>query len=291
MQLVSSAMKILSGGGVGIFFLVSGYLFIFNTKTPYIFWKKKIKTLLIPWVFTGSIVYLYVALRKQGVNAIDWLLWIGGVKTYLWYMTVLVALYALFMLFARYKAFLVVVPIISLISYFTYSLTYPYLWSWGGNFLNIFNWSLIFWAGYMIGKCQWIEPLLHIASKYRVLWLCLFLMFVVVFAVFKIPCNYGRPSYIPFILLCILATISLSVLVCNYKLVKNIGADSFAIYLLHMPLAGIVSNLCNRLDSVVLLIIRPIVIIAVLETALSLLRLLVKQYPKLGFIHTLIGAR
>lgn len=290
-QDVSSAMKLFSRSGVAIFFFISGYLFSFNNRPPVPFWKKKVKTLLVPWMFTGTIVYLYVALRKQGVDLVGWLLYVGGIKTYLWYMTVLVALYALFMLFARYKAFLVVVPILSLISYVTYSLTYPYLWNWGGDYLNVFSWSLFFWAGYMISKHQRFDTLLNFASKYRLCWLCLYFMIVFLFVVFDIPCDYGMPQYFPFAILSIIVTFSLAVPLRDHRIVKHIGTDSFAIYLLHMPLAGIVSNLCNRVDSVILLIIRPIVIIAVLESSLSLLRSLVKRYPKLGFINALIGTR
>lgn len=290
-QDVSSAMKLFSRSGVAIFFFISGYLFAFNKHSTIPFWKKKVKTLLVPWMFTGSIVYLYVALRKQGVDLVDWLLWVGGVKTYLWYMTVLVALYALFMLLARYKAFLVVVPILSLISYVTYSLTYPYLWSWSGDYLNVFSWSLFFWAGYMISKHQRFDALLNVACQYRLWWLCLYGVIVLLFVMLNVPCDYGMPQYLPFAVLSILVTFSLAVPLRDHRIVKNIGTDSFAIYLLHMPLAGIVSNLCNRVDSAIFLIIRPIVIIAVLETALSLLRGLVKRYPKLGFMNTLIGTR
>lgn len=290
-QDISSAMKLFSRSGVAIFFFISGYLFAFNTRSPIPFWKQKVKTLLVPWMFTGTIVYLYVALRKQGVSLADWLLWVGGVGTYLWYMTVLVALYALFMLLARYKVFLIIVPILSLISYVTYSLTYPYLWSWSGDYLNVFSWSLFFWFGYMTSKHQLFDTLIHFACQYRLWWLCSYGVIVLLFVILNIPCDYGMPQYLLFAILNLFVTLSLAVPLCNHRIAKNIGADSFAIYLLHMPLAGIVSNLCNRVDSVVLLIIRPIAIIAVLEMALSLLRGFVKRYPKFSFINTLIGTR
>ena len=52
--------------GVGLFFFLSGYFFYYNKKDFIFFWKTKFKTIIVPWLFCGTIDWLYVVLRKGG---------------------------------------------------------------------------------------------------------------------------------------------------------------------------------------------------------------------------------
>jgi fucose 4-O-acetylase-like acetyltransferase len=52
--------------GVGIFFVIAGYLFaVKNHSNLGEFLHRKIQTLIIPWSFCSTLVYLFVAVRKN----------------------------------------------------------------------------------------------------------------------------------------------------------------------------------------------------------------------------------
>ncbi len=294
LTITSSVLQLFSIGGVGIFFFIAGYFLCFNTQPPLLFWKKKLKSLIIPWVITGTAVWLYTVLRKEGLaglSPVNWLQWIGGIRTYLWYMTVLVVLYALFLQLAKYRFFHIVLPLLSLLSYFTYSLTYPYFWSWGGNYLNVFSWALVFWCGYWIGKKQWLETLLAFSRKYCLLLLATYTILLSLLLAFRIPCNYGMPTYLLYLFITLFTVLAVSSLLCNTQWIRRIGRDSFPIYLLHMPIAGVVTKLGNRVNSMFVLLLRPVLVIAVVELFLILVNRIIKRYPRFRFVNTLIGLR
>lgn len=71
----------------------------------------------------------------------------------------------------------------------------------------------------------------------------------------------------------------------------DIGKKSFAIYLLHMPIAGIVSNLCNRLDIFVVTVARPIIVLAIVYIVLYLADKLIPEGSIKKCINMLIGMR
>lgn len=81
--------------GVPAFLIVSGILY---TRTPgdsRSFWKKKVKSIIIPWLFCGTVVYVYRALHVGG-SFRELLFWLLGLSSWLYYVTIYLVILALF---------------------------------------------------------------------------------------------------------------------------------------------------------------------------------------------------
>jgi surface polysaccharide O-acyltransferase-like enzyme len=82
--------------GVPIFFILSGYFFYLNKKSFFAFFQSKLTSVFLPWVFSESIVWLYVVIRKGGFNFFSWFSFIIGFNHSTYYLTVLIIFYLFF---------------------------------------------------------------------------------------------------------------------------------------------------------------------------------------------------
>ena len=71
--------------GVGIFFFCSGLCFHPWKYTLSTFVIRKGKTIGIPWIFIGTLVWLYVVLRKGDISIISWMRFLSGYLSYLYF--------------------------------------------------------------------------------------------------------------------------------------------------------------------------------------------------------------
>lgn len=222
-------------GAVGVvtFLIISGYYFNIEKYGSTLFFKNKIKTIIIPWVFTGTILYL-IGLK---FDFLDWLLWIIGYKTYLYYLTILFCCYFIFS-FSRSKYVLYFSIIITLISLlFTsfglvdsfWKMCFPNYTFY--NYFNIFNWLGFFAIGILLKNK--LELLIErISSKWFIL-LASYVTFVVL-SVYIEPENGGYFSSLAFFtelfgFIVILALSTNSIF--HNKIVFKVSELSFAIYL------------------------------------------------------------
>ncbi len=81
--------------GVPVFYFLSGYVSNFEVSGK-IFLLRKLKTIIIPWLLTGTVVWLYVVLRKGGISLNEWFLFVIGRKSYLYFLTDLIIFQAFF---------------------------------------------------------------------------------------------------------------------------------------------------------------------------------------------------
>jgi len=147
--------------GVGLFFLISGYLFSKSNKSFRIFSKTKLTTIIIPWFFCGTILFLYVALRKGDLNLYNWFITIT-VHSHLYFLSILMVFYFAFWRIKKNMYFLLCNIVLSIISI---SLTglgwvpiYPYI--------NPFNWSIYFILGMIIKKYNLLEKMALFCKKW-----------------------------------------------------------------------------------------------------------------------------
>lgn len=83
--------------GVPIFFIASGYYFKIGNgvKGFCTFWKNKTIKIVIPWMIWGTIVWLYIVLRKGDATLSNWFYYVVNGGSYLWYMKTLMVIYLL----------------------------------------------------------------------------------------------------------------------------------------------------------------------------------------------------
>lgn len=249
--------------GVPIFYFVAGYLFQTDEKGVFHFWKKKIKTVLMPWIFTGTLVWLYVVLRKGGMNWWNWFSFLFLKESYLYFLTDLLVFFALFywirknMKLTAYLngIFLVGVIVFEILNIECMVENVP------GKGVPVVN-MLVFYIGMLFRH-------LRLCEKIRELkWVLLGIPFIMIRF---IQLNIIKTS--SGILLNVLGSLCLVITIysfCYYLAEENalgictLGKYSFSIYLLHMPVAGVVANLLNRSETFcVLTLWRPMMVIGI----------------------------
>ena len=149
-KLVSTQSALLnnfSKSGVIVLMVISGFLYhVTNTDKSYLL--RKIKSLLLPWIFSGTIIYFYVHLRKPPLSLQELVSFLLGNGSYLYYLTVLCIFYLLFFIpFMRQYNILIVLIIMGT----SHTLFMPaVLEDYLSPYLNIFNWIQYFALGLLI---------------------------------------------------------------------------------------------------------------------------------------------
>lgn len=251
--------------GVAIFFLLSGYFF-YGTKRNFLnFFAGKIKTILIPWIFCGTLVYLYVYLRGGRITLVSLLRWLTGYQTYLYYLPVLIFLYLILFYFRKADFVLYFIIFLSLMSLVLTQFDFikninPYL--------NPFNFAIWFVLGVLISRYDLFDFLLTISKKFALVTSLVYLIVIALLAANNKSLTYFSLTYVLLQLIAIISVIGLSNLVLKFveNFVIILGKNSYAIYLLHMPFAGMVAFMFNRFlvnGGGILIILRPIITLAI----------------------------
>lgn len=222
-------------GAVGVitFLIISGYYYNVEKYGRLLFFKNKIKTIVVPWVFTGTLLYL-IGLK---FNFIDWFLWIIGYKTYLYYLSILLCCYFIFSFFksVQFLYFSVIITLVSLlltsfgiIDSF-WKICFPNFIFY--NYFNIFNWIGFFAIGILLKHKM--ELLIETVTSKWLLLFCSYICFVVV-SVYVEPKNGGYFSSLAFFteLFGFIVILALSTRKIFHKeTIFRISELSFAIYL------------------------------------------------------------
>lgn len=245
--------------GVGIFFIISGYLFGKKRYTIKGFFKRKVVTIILPWVFTGTFVYFYVALRKGGISISAWMGFIVGTSYHLYFLTVLMLFYILFFVIKDNRWFIncfIVVGVVSI------------LLTANGNlgilnpYLNIFNFIAYFSVGFLFAKKNCFASFALMCSRKKYIFLIIYLLELILIKTFHVSSGYfGYATIIiqPIAVMMIFGFGTNNIL--YKKIIMLIGKYSFSIYLLHLPVAGIVIFFFNKFDLWLLTLFRPLIII------------------------------
>ena len=254
-QTVSQLWRGFMAISVTIFFLFAGYLLFYEHRTFGKFTLRKLETIGIPWLFCGTLVYLYVYLRKGGLSLLSYVLWLLGVETYLYYLTELLLLYLLMFFFRKNK----VVTWIALGgSLLVKVLEDIFSVSFAFSSFDIPHALLYFSAGLLIAQYGVLERIIGIAGKIWIPCGCIYISLAIL-RLFVLDRSSKLLYEFIFIIgiLFFIGVCSLATSKGNFMI--EIGRLSFPVYLLHMPIAGIVANLCNRVDWAWLTAIRPFI--------------------------------
>ncbi len=289
----------IGGIGVGVFFIISGYLFKRKAYEPYKvgeFFRKKIQAIVIPWFFAASLVYIYVAVRKGG-SLIEGILSVAGYKSSYWYMAVLMILYLLFMGVIHSKHEQLWIGVCFLLSGISVLLRYFSIIQQDifGVYLNIFNWTIFFALGYLCAMNR--NVLVKIFSNKGILGASG--ISSAIFLLIPVSYDIGFFSYFSFWYIPAELVISLFLACICYclsdrelKMLRYVGDMSFSIYLYHeLVWAGLIVYIFNKIDSILLVLIRPVVVVILVLTELRIGELVFKALKKEILYYRFIGAR
>lgn len=279
--------------GVWIFFLLAGYLFAYEKEDFKTVIQKKIKKIIVPWFFSGIVLYLYFRIRhgQLTVNIFQYCL---GVGNHLWYMSTYF-FWMLIFLICRKRMKNILLPLVFFgvglileIPEVFQELASNYYMQW----YIVGAWPLAIISGYVINKknkqlfCKVIKQLG---------WFSIVPFGIVMYYGYCNPSvlQYWDYAYLP---LCILITPAiLETVFILEKIIPNvmreIGEKSFAIYLFHMPIAGLVNNICCRFDHGYTVLLRPVIVIALTWMLINVSLLFARLINKENFMKMLMGVR
>lgn len=296
--LASDFLNYMGTMGVPIFYLLSGYLFERNKKKFGEFWRGKVSTVFVPWIFCGTLLWLYVVLRTDGITFKSWLLVILGYQQITYYMTVLIIMYVLF--WGAKKEWEIIGLILfsvfsTLCSGWDFGITIVNRWT-GTFYLNPLNWMAFFALGMLISRKN---CLMNLAEKLEKVTPCTILTSILYFTVMKVV-GGGVPSYFSkYALIGHIINLSLILGLAGkiLKIPKNaknaviyVGKISFSIYLLHLLfVTGVLNKITNYFDIFVITLMRPFAIIFIVSIMVWLVEKVCER--RFRFVKILIGLR
>ena len=224
-------------GAIGVitFLIIAGYYFNVDKYGVQLFFKKKNTSIVVPWMFTGTILFLI----GHRFNFSDWLKWIIGNGSYLYYLSMLMLCYLILSFFNKknHLFLFVFLIVISLITTSFGVLDIIFLKYFEvleiNNYLNVFNWVGFFSLGILFKNN--LMGLLMFAKKYRIAIILIYMLSLIIGFYFE-PDYGGYFSKLatPMELLGAIFIFSLSTITClNNKFINTIAELTFAIYLTH----------------------------------------------------------
>lgn len=276
--------------GVPVFFVCAGFFYKRQKNDLAQFWKKKGKTILFPWVLFATATFVLSVLLSGSAAGfpLSYIKWVFGVGTVYWYMSVMLLCFVVFRWYvcsadASRKtwylygciAFSLLMVIISMCSVIDYNLNF-------NQYTNAFNWFGWFALGILIREKQWLDRI----SSWKAGVIALPLL--IVFCVLSVCREPGMEAYIdiyslPIEILGTVCILAMSRLLCNGKLLVDVGKKSFFIYLVHIQIAGVTNT---RLPSHWLFfLVKPIAAVAICYVVAKVCEWILKKinlYDKLG---------
>lgn len=284
--------------GVPVFFLISGYLFQLNSKSFQNFWKGKIFSIFVPWIFCETLLWFYVVVRKGGAGVKEWFLFIIGYDHTTYYMSVLMVLYLLFWIVKKdWQIYLMIcLSLYSIIST-GWRFGINFVNSWTGNYyLNPLNWIVFFAIGIIISKRKTIKSVGEAMSRKQVL-ICAMIISISYFVLCEIECEsiyyfskYALISHTANIVVLHGFAEFISRWENNYwkKKLLEVGKYSYTIYLLHQFVVGFMVAVTNKIGISFLVLLRPFAVLIIVMIGIYLVN---KVFGGNKYIKTLIGMR
>lgn len=272
--------------GVGIFVFVSGYYFKPCNTGITEFFRKKINTLIIPWIIAATCVWLYIVLRKGGISLIAYINYVLGNGSIYYYMTDFLVILFIFCILSKIFTInnLFCICGIALGQLFLVFEVMDYC-LFPTPYLDFVYFSAFFLFGIIVkNNLDWLLRLS--ATTKKICKICVVIFIILLLLPIKVA---YFANYLSLILeIGIIISLFIASLDSNVecKWIDKLGKNSFCIYLWHLPLAGIISNIGSR--SVYLAytsIFWPILILAI--TTIVILFIKKKLAPKYLYLFGL----
>lgn len=280
------------GFGVPIFYLCAGFFFTANEKF-FMFMKSKAISIVLPWICTGTAIWLYVVLRKGGVSVYNWLNYLFLRESYLYFLTNLMIFYIIMYVSHKRRWLYYAISIYTIVSYVFIN----YI---GGNVAEmlilpyeILGITFIHWFYFWIGTIIRLIKLYKFVnnSKFSLLFMVYIVISIVGKMKFEFNIYYSLINSVS--AFCFIISLYNSQGIFRKLKIEHIliyvGKVSFSVYLLHMLVAGIVANILNKSEAFSLLtFVRPLVVIAI---TIFIIEVYKKMVGNNKYMLRLIGLR
>jgi len=294
-KFMSLAMQSVGTIGVAIFFFLAGYFYAKTGKKSLVeFFQSRRLTIILPWFVTASAVYFWGVIRKGGFNLFFYIKDILGIGSYTWYLAVLMLLYLNFWRVRKNSKVLWVLLFCSiLLKILQDNLIKVTVWSYFSPFI----WIPFFCFGAILTEKVALTSNNHFRNRRVYTFLLLIPLIVTIITAYNdIQIAYWDWYYQIYAFSAIIGLTGLALdmdfIKANFlqEILYFSGKISFSIYLLHMPFAGIIAALANRL-AFSPIIIRPFLVLLLTLCAIWLYRTLARmmRIPRISDI--LIGFR
>lgn len=286
--LITRMWDLVSTTSVGCFFLVGGILYQRAPGDSKRFWKRKLDSLIIPWVFCFALINLYRAVRGHVNTPFEYLMQFLGFGSWLYYISMYVFCLAFFKLICRNTAALVGCAAVSMAALLaeTFCGEDMALYAVLASYMNPINWIGYFALGILLrkGELRWgkavtilclVTAVIFGAAEYLGGYFNYFNIYNFLFSVsvFFLLFAAGRS----------LASTKLE------KPIRRIGSSTYCIYLLHITcLAPIPGKLPNALWKDILM---PILGLAIMMILIELGTWITQKLPSGEKIRMLVGLR
>lgn len=287
---VEKAYSSIGSIGVVAFLLMAAYFYNTQKYNSILHMlRNKLYTVGLPWLFWGSVSYIYNSLLSRNFSVIAYLNWMLGNGSYLYYLTVL---FLLFVIFYRTNTAILIsalaVNVVSLLLTAMGVLDPVIEFLHITNYLNVFNWVGIFALGILMKRVN-PQKLFTFFGKTRWMFSTAFIAAVVVICLLDIPTGYFSYVGIWLELLGVLAIFGVSTIpVLSNRLFADLSNMSFAVYLIYMMVIGVFDSAYDL--NLITQILAVFVVIGISYVALLLCRWLIKTikidrvfYPLFGF--------
>lgn len=136
-----------------------------------------------------------------------------------------------------------------------------------------------------------LDKLLELTRRLKYVIIIVWIILIVVAVNFNIMIGYWHHSYLVFEMISFGLVLYLSVVFQKILWITEVGRQSFAIYLIHMPFAGVVNALFAQFGIEELLVFKPIIVIGVVMFCIMILKYIGTKVKIAGKIIPCIGVR
>lgn len=278
--------------GVVIFFILSGYVFFYEKRSFCQFLERKVFTIFIPWMFCGTLDWLYTVLRKGGISFSNWIS-ATFVYSHYYYLTVLVSCYFLMWPVRKSRTACLGFVFLSAVSIFLTGKgilsIYPYV--------NVLNWIGYFSLGTLIAQGNAMEKIHWTAGKVLPgsLIIAVFAVLWIIWDGVAVSYWYHGTCIVILYIVIVVFGLAQKMEKSQFKrindVLKLIGRFSYTIYLIHMPFAGVLKYLFDKQEIQMLQLILPFVVLSVVTITVFVITKIPFNKKAKNIINIALGVR
>lgn len=281
-------------GTIGVigFLFFSGFFYADKKRTLKYLVSNKTRTIIIPWLVCGSAVFLASSLLGTEKSALDNIFtkytnFIIGNGSLYYFLSMLILFFIFFNFIEKSRIIILATLFISPISIalFQYGehniLVNPYL--------NPFNWISFFAAGVFVKKHMTsdLRLIMEIMQKHK------FIIAIAFMASLFMSSIYDKSTYFDFINIFTEVSGVATVIVLsnniNSNMLVDVGKLSFPIYLLHIPLAGLINMVFYNQPLILFQILKPFSVILIMFALVKMYMYVVNKITSSGVSNFLCG--